>query len=154
MKDPERKYEKKTFNQVLTNQAKVALFLDRKVRLLFLLKVLPKTPNRPSDPDLFRRRHIPSSSCHVCIVCRQPQDGCLKHNERRSYTSSLGLYHAFFAVCGASRGIKSTERVRESLVAKTYFLLIAASSPPVLVRCLSTVSTRMPSLHGRRRCLR
>ena len=33
IKDPERKYEKKPINQILTNQAKVPLFLDRKVRL-------------------------------------------------------------------------------------------------------------------------
>ena len=31
--DPERKYEKKPLNKILTNQAKVPTFLDRKVRL-------------------------------------------------------------------------------------------------------------------------
>ena len=33
IKDPERKYEKKPFNTILINQAKVPIFLDRKVRL-------------------------------------------------------------------------------------------------------------------------
>ena len=32
-KDPERKYEKKPINEILINQAKVPIFLDRKVRL-------------------------------------------------------------------------------------------------------------------------
>ena len=33
IKDPERKYEKKPLNKILINQAKVPIFLDRKVRL-------------------------------------------------------------------------------------------------------------------------
>ena len=33
IKDPERKYEKKSLNKILINQAKVPTFLDRKVRL-------------------------------------------------------------------------------------------------------------------------
>ena len=33
IRDPERKYEKKRTNQILINQAKVPIFLDRKVRL-------------------------------------------------------------------------------------------------------------------------
>ena len=33
IKDPERKYEKKPLNKILINQAKVSIFLDRKVRL-------------------------------------------------------------------------------------------------------------------------
>ena len=33
IKDPERKYEKKPFKKILMNQAKVPIFLDRKVRL-------------------------------------------------------------------------------------------------------------------------
>ena len=33
IRDPERKYEKKCTNQILINQAKVPIFLDRKVRL-------------------------------------------------------------------------------------------------------------------------
>ena len=33
IKDPERKYEKKPFNKIVINQAKVPIFLDRKVRL-------------------------------------------------------------------------------------------------------------------------
>ena len=33
IKDPERKYEKKPLNRILINQAKVPIFLDRKVRL-------------------------------------------------------------------------------------------------------------------------
>ena len=33
IKDPERKYEKRPFNKILINQAKVPIFLDRKVRL-------------------------------------------------------------------------------------------------------------------------
>ena len=33
IKDPEMKYEKKLFNKILINQAKVPIFLDRKVRL-------------------------------------------------------------------------------------------------------------------------
>ena len=33
IKDPERKYEKKPLNQILINQAKVPMFLDRKVKL-------------------------------------------------------------------------------------------------------------------------
>ena len=33
IKEPERKYEKKPLNKILINQAKVPIFLDRKVRL-------------------------------------------------------------------------------------------------------------------------
>ena len=33
IKDPERKYEKRPFNKILVNQAKMPIFLDRKVRL-------------------------------------------------------------------------------------------------------------------------
>ena len=33
IKDPERKYEKKSLNMILINQTKVPIFLDRKVRL-------------------------------------------------------------------------------------------------------------------------
>ena len=33
IKDPERKYEKRPLNKILINQAKVPIFLDRKVRL-------------------------------------------------------------------------------------------------------------------------
>ena len=33
IKDPERKYEKKPLNKILINQAKVPIFLDRKVKL-------------------------------------------------------------------------------------------------------------------------
>ena len=33
IKDPERKYEKKSLKKILINQAKVPIFLDRKVRL-------------------------------------------------------------------------------------------------------------------------
>ena len=33
IKDPERKYEKKPLSKILINQAKVPIFLDRKVRL-------------------------------------------------------------------------------------------------------------------------
>ena len=33
LKDPERKYEKKPINKIVINQAKVPIFLDRKVRL-------------------------------------------------------------------------------------------------------------------------
>ena len=33
IKDPERKYEKKPLNNILINQARVPIFLDRKVRL-------------------------------------------------------------------------------------------------------------------------
>ena len=33
IKDPEKKYEKKPINKILINQAKVPIFLDRKVRL-------------------------------------------------------------------------------------------------------------------------
>ena len=33
IKDPERKYRKKPLNKILINQAKVPIFLDRKVKL-------------------------------------------------------------------------------------------------------------------------
>ena len=33
IKDPERKYEKKPLNKILINQAKMPIFMDRKVRL-------------------------------------------------------------------------------------------------------------------------
>ena len=33
IKDPERKYEKKPLNEILINQAKVPIFLDRKNKL-------------------------------------------------------------------------------------------------------------------------
>ena len=60
IKDPERKYEKKPFNKILINQAKVPIFLDRKVRL------------KPSQAVVatFRMRNLNelSNDRQVCLV--------------------------------------------------------------------------------------
>ena len=60
IKDPERKYEKKPINKILNNQAKVPIFLDRKVRLKPNQAVVAK----------FRTRNINelSDDRQVCLV--------------------------------------------------------------------------------------
>ena len=60
IKDPERKYEKKPLNKILINQAKVPIFLDRKVRL---------KPNQ-AVVATFRRRNLNelSKDRQVCLV--------------------------------------------------------------------------------------
>ena len=60
IKDPERKYEKKPINKILINQAKVPIFLDRKVRLKPNQAVLAR----------FRTRNLNelSNNRHVCLV--------------------------------------------------------------------------------------
>ena len=60
IKDPERKYEKKPLNKILINQAKVAIFLDRKVRL---------KPNQ-AVVATFRMRNLNelSNDRQVCVV--------------------------------------------------------------------------------------
>ena len=60
IKDPERKYEKRPFNKILINQAKVPIFLDRKVRL---------KPNQ-AVVATFRMRNLNelSNDRQVCLV--------------------------------------------------------------------------------------
>ena len=60
IKDPERKYEKKPLNKILINQAKVPIFLDRKVRL---------KPNQ-AVVARFRMRNLIelSNDRQVCLV--------------------------------------------------------------------------------------
>ena len=60
IKDPERKYEKKLLNKILINQAKVPIFLDRKVRL---------KPNQ-AVVATFRMRNLNelSNDRQVCLV--------------------------------------------------------------------------------------
>ena len=60
IKDPERKYEKKPLNMILINQAKVPIFLDRKVRL---------KPNQAVIAT-FRMRNLNevSNDRQVCLV--------------------------------------------------------------------------------------
>ena len=60
IKDPERKYEKKPLNKILINQAKVPIFLDRKVRL---------KPNQVVVAT-FRMRNLNelSNDRQVCLV--------------------------------------------------------------------------------------
>ena len=60
IKDPERKYEKKPLNKILINQAKVPIFLDRKVRL---------KPNQ-AVVATFRTRNLNelSNDRQVCLV--------------------------------------------------------------------------------------
>ena len=60
IKDPERKYEKKPLNMVLINQAKVPVFLDRKVKL---------KPNQ-AVVATFRMRNLNelSNDRQVCLV--------------------------------------------------------------------------------------
>ena len=60
IKDPERKYEKKPLNKILIKQAKVAIFLDRKVRL---------KPNQ-AVVATFRMRNLNelSNDRQVCLV--------------------------------------------------------------------------------------
>ena len=60
IKDPERKYEKKLLNKILINQAKVPIFLDRKVRL---------KPNQVVVAT-FRMRNLNelSNDRQVCLV--------------------------------------------------------------------------------------
>ena len=60
IKDPERKYEKKPLNKILINQAKVPIFLDRKVRL---------KPNQAAVAT-FRMRNLNeiSNDRQVCLV--------------------------------------------------------------------------------------
>ena len=60
IKDPERKYEKIPLNKILINQAKVPIFLDRKVRL---------KPNQ-AVVATFRMRNLNelSNNRHVCLV--------------------------------------------------------------------------------------
>ena len=60
IKDPERKYEKKPLNKILINQAKVPIFLDRKVRLI---------PNQAVVATLrMRNSRELSSYRQVCLV--------------------------------------------------------------------------------------
>ena len=60
IKDPERKYEKKPLNKIFTNQAKVPIFLDRKVKL---------KPNQ-AVVATFRMRNLNelSNDRQVCLV--------------------------------------------------------------------------------------
>ena len=60
IKDPERKYEKKPFNKILINQAKLPIFLDPKVRL---------KPNQ-AVVATFRMRNLNelSNERQVCLV--------------------------------------------------------------------------------------
>ena len=60
IKDPERKYGKKPLNKILINQAKVPIFLDRKVRL---------KPNQ-AEVATFRMRNLNelSNDRQVCLV--------------------------------------------------------------------------------------
>ena len=60
IKDPERKYEKKPLNKIVINQAKVPIFLDRKVRL---------KPNQ-AVVATFRMRNLNelSNDRQVCLV--------------------------------------------------------------------------------------
>ena len=60
IKDPERKYEKRPLNRILINQAKVPIFLDRKVRL---------KPNQ-AVVATFRMRNLNelSNNRQVCLV--------------------------------------------------------------------------------------
>ena len=60
IKDPERKYEKRPLNKILINQAKVPIFLDRKVRL---------KPNQ-AVVATFRMRNLNelSNDRQVCLV--------------------------------------------------------------------------------------
>ena len=60
IKDPERKYERKPLNRILINQAKVPIFLDRKVRL---------KPNQ-AEVATFRMRNLNelSNDRQVCLV--------------------------------------------------------------------------------------
>ena len=59
-KDSERKYEKKLLNKITINQAKVPIFLDRKIRL---------KPNQ-AIVETFRMRNLNelSSNRQVCLV--------------------------------------------------------------------------------------
>ena len=60
IKDPERKYEKKPLNKILFNQAKVPIFLDRKVRL---------KPNQAVLATfMMRNLNELSNDRHVCLV--------------------------------------------------------------------------------------
>ena len=61
VKDPERKNEKKPLKKILINQAKVPIFLDRKVRL---------KPNQAVVVATFRMRHLNelSNDRQVCLV--------------------------------------------------------------------------------------
>ena len=60
IKDPERKYEKKTLNRILISHAKVPIFLDRKVKL---------KPNQDAVA-MFRTRNLNelSNDRQVCLV--------------------------------------------------------------------------------------
>ena len=60
IKDPERKYEKKPLNKILIDQAKVPIFLDRKVR---------RKPNQ-AVVATFRIRNLNelSNDRQVCLV--------------------------------------------------------------------------------------
>ena len=74
IKDPERKYEKKPLNKILINQAKVPIFLDRKVRL---------KPNQ-AVVATFRMRNLDelSNDRQVCLVPNPNSKKLLTHSER------------------------------------------------------------------------
>ena len=59
IKDPERKYEKKPLNKILINQAKVPIFLDRKMRL---------KPNQAVVAFRMRNPNELSNDRQVCLV--------------------------------------------------------------------------------------
>ena len=76
IKDPERKYEKRPLNKILINQAKVPIFLDRKVRL---------KPNQ-AVVATFRMRNLNelSNDRQVCLVPNpnSKSSAILTHSER------------------------------------------------------------------------
>ena len=84
IKDPERKYEKKPLNKILTNQAKVPIFLDRKVRLkpnqavvaTFSMRNLKElsndrqvclVPNPNSKSSAILGRSFSLTQCGLCV---------------------------------------------------------------------------------------
>ena len=60
MKDPKRKYEKKPINKILIHQAKVLIFLDRKVTL--------KSNQAVIASIRMRRLNELSNNRQVCLV--------------------------------------------------------------------------------------
>ena len=87
IKDPEKKYEKRPLYKILINQAKVPIFLDRKVRLkpnqavvaTFRMKILNElsndrqvclvsNPNSKSSAILGRSFSLTQSGLCVCVI--------------------------------------------------------------------------------------
>ena len=87
MKDPEKKYEKKSLSRILINQAMVPIFLDRKVRL---------KPNQ-AVVATFRMMNLSelSNDRHVCLVPNPNSKSSAILGRSFSLTQS-GLYVSVF----------------------------------------------------------